>query len=318
MHVDSFSDVQIALWTGPHVFPQCLPIQHFANSVHDMWDDDAPLVLGRLKQHYLVDYAALPSNAHLAESNVKDANLCQVKGRAENLSSTFLTARSGIIENLNDNAIGAFKAHRNIIKWTKSVTGGTYGNRKNRKDGSDYIEKESKTRVDGSLRTQEAIRLAIKKNTQVEAKLTFPTNKAKWEELREFILNKINQFEDQRVLVKTEAYEMHYDDVGAPNVLQRRVERVEMMPLLEGLVTYSMMLKDWDIEEVKKELCFRGLSEEGGWEKRLLHRLKKDEADRGSEDKDNFRPLQPDANFRAAMEGEIEEDDLSEEEEEDW
>jgi hypothetical protein len=61
--------IQIALRTGPHVFPQCLPIQHFANSVHDMWDDDAPLVFGRLKQHYLVDYAALPANTHLAESS---------------------------------------------------------------------------------------------------------------------------------------------------------------------------------------------------------------------------------------------------------
>jgi hypothetical protein len=49
--------VQTALRAGPHVFPQRFPIQHFANSVHDMWDDDAPLVLGRLKQTYLVDYA---------------------------------------------------------------------------------------------------------------------------------------------------------------------------------------------------------------------------------------------------------------------
>jgi hypothetical protein len=56
-----------------------------------MWDNDAPLVLGRLKQNYLVDYAALPSNTHLAESNVKDANWCQIKGRAENLPSTFST-----------------------------------------------------------------------------------------------------------------------------------------------------------------------------------------------------------------------------------
>ena len=282
-----------------------------------MWNNDAPLVLDRLKQHYLVDYAALPSNTHRAESNVKDANFCQVKGRAENLSSTFSTARSGIVETLNENAIAAFKAEGNVIKGTKTVTGGTYGNRKNRKDGSDYMEKESKTRVDGSRRTQEAIRLIVEKNTQMEAKLTLPTNKAKWEELREFISNKINQFEEQRVLVKTEAYEMHYDDVGVPNVLQRRVGRVEMMPLLEGLVTYSMMLKDRDIEEVKRELRFRGLPEEGGWEKQLLHRLKKDEADRGSEDKDNFRPLRPDANFRAAMEGEIDGDNFSDEEEED-
>jgi hypothetical protein len=103
----------------------------------------------------------------------------------------------------------------------------------------------------------------------MEAKLTLPTNKAKWEELREFVSKKINQFEEQGVLVKTEVYEMHCEDVGAPNVLQRRVRRVETMPLSEGLVTYSIMLKDRDIE-VKKELSFCGLSEEGGWEKQLL------------------------------------------------
>jgi hypothetical protein len=57
--------------------------------------------------------------------------------------------------------------------------------------------------------------------------------------------------------------------------------------------------------------------EEGGWEKQLVLRLKKDKADRGLKDKDNFRSMQPDANFRAAMEGEIDEDNLSDEEEED-
>jgi hypothetical protein len=69
---------------------------------------------------------------------------------------------------------------------------------------------------------------------------------------------------------------------------------------------------------VKKELRFRGLSDEGDWEKHLLLRLKKEEADRGSEDKENFRPLKRDADFHAAMEGEIDEDDLSNEAEEDW
>jgi hypothetical protein len=68
---------------------------------------------------------------------------------------------------LNENAIAAFKAHGNIIKGTQPVTGGTYGNRKNRKDGSDYVEKESKTRVNGSRQNQEAIRLIVKKNTQM-------------------------------------------------------------------------------------------------------------------------------------------------------
>jgi hypothetical protein len=94
--------VQTALRAGPHVFPQCFPIQYFANSVHGMWDDDAPLVLSQLKQNYLVDYAALLSNTHLAESNVKDANLCQIKCLAENLSMTFLTTQSGIVGSLNE------------------------------------------------------------------------------------------------------------------------------------------------------------------------------------------------------------------------
>ncbi len=111
---------------------------------------------------------------------------------------------------------------------------------------------------------------------------------------------------------------MHYEESGAPQVLQRRVGRLELMPLVEGLEKSYMLLKDRDIEEVKKELRFRGLSDEGGWEKNLLLRLKKDEAGRGSEDKDNFRPLKRDADFRAAMEGEIDEDDSSDETEEDW
>jgi hypothetical protein len=53
----------------------------------------------------------------------------------------------------------------------------------------------------------------------MEAKLTLSTSKVKWEELRKFILNKTNQFEEQGVLFKTEAYEMHYNNVGAPDLL---------------------------------------------------------------------------------------------------
>jgi hypothetical protein len=122
----------------------------------------------------------------------------------------------------------------------------------------------------------------------MESKFTLPANRAKWDKLKECISKKISQFEEHHVAVKTEAYEMHYEDSGAPNVLQRQVGRVELLPLLEGLVRYSMLLKDRDIEEVKKELRFSGLSDEGGWEKNLLLRLKKDEAGRGSKDKENF------------------------------
>jgi hypothetical protein len=53
-------------------------------------------------------------------------------------------------------------------------------------------------------------------------------------------------------------------------------------------------------------------------EKHLLLLLKKDEANRGSEDNENYRPLKQDADFSATMEGEIDEDDSSNEGEEEW
>jgi hypothetical protein len=79
---------------------------------------------------------------------------------------------------LNESTIAAFKAEGKIIKGTRMVTWGTYGNIKYKKDGSDYIKEESKTRVDGSLRSQEVIRITMEMNAQMESKLTLPANKA--------------------------------------------------------------------------------------------------------------------------------------------
>jgi hypothetical protein len=62
-----------------------------------------------------------------------------------------LTAGSGIVRSLSENAIATFKAQGNIIKGTRRGTGGTYDNRKNVKEGLDNMEKESNMRVDGSL-----------------------------------------------------------------------------------------------------------------------------------------------------------------------
>jgi hypothetical protein len=95
-------------------------------------------------------------------------------------------------------------------------------------------------------------------NAQMKTKITLPANKAKWHKVRECISKKRNQFEEHCVAGKTEAYEMHYEDSGAPNVLHRRVQRVKLLPRLEGLVRYSMLLKDQDIKEVKRYSAFVG------------------------------------------------------------
>jgi hypothetical protein len=53
-----------AILRCPHVFPQRLAIQNFVNSPFDIWDTSAPLVLHRLKDYYLENFGALPSNTH--------------------------------------------------------------------------------------------------------------------------------------------------------------------------------------------------------------------------------------------------------------
>jgi hypothetical protein len=153
----------------------------------------------------------------------------------------------------------------------------------------------------------------MKKHKQIAAKLTIPANKAEWLQLREGVSKKMDQFD------KTEEFVGHFDENRAPNVLQRRVGRIELMPLLEGLCAYTYLDKRRDTEEVKSELRFRGLSDEGQWTLGLLASLKKDEADQGSMDKYSFRPLRPGADFREAVEGEFDEEDLSDnDEQEDW
>jgi hypothetical protein len=63
----------------------------------------------------------------------------------------------------------------------------------------------------------------------------------------------MNQFEEHLVAVKTEVYEMHYIDSGAPKVLQRRVQRVKLLPLFK-----AKLLKDRDMKEVEKNSTFAG------------------------------------------------------------
>jgi hypothetical protein len=104
------------------------------------------------------------------------------------------------------------------------------------------------------LKSTAAINFIIKRNKKVEDKLTTIEGKAKWEQLRADILETQNQFEMKRVAVKTEAWEKNIGKNKDPNILQRGVGIVEIMPLLEGTVTYSLLLQARDTEQIKTEL----------------------------------------------------------------
>jgi hypothetical protein len=291
---------------SPHVHPQCQVIQQLARSIHDIWGDNAPLAPHRLRKHYLDNYAALPSNTHGAESCIKDTNYSQLRGRNENLSSTYSTARSGLTELLNKNYIAAFKDR--FIKGTTTVTEGNYGERYYKRDGSAYIEKETHKWVDGFICTQQVVRMTVKRHTSLAQKLTLEQNTIKWNELRLNISGKENQFEKARVAVKVEEFDENYTNNREPNALQHLVGQVEIMPLLEGKVTYDLLQVSRDKHQRKTELRFWELSDEGGWKNDLLPWLKQDEKNRGSKNTKNFLPLSPDVNFQFIMEGEADDD----------
>ena len=60
-------------------------------------------------QYYCNNYAAVPSCSKLAESALKDANHVQIKGHGEMLSSTISTARSGLVNAINCEAVKSFQ-----------------------------------------------------------------------------------------------------------------------------------------------------------------------------------------------------------------
>ena len=107
---------------------------------YDMWNDTPSFILVSFCNHYLMSYAALPSNYHLAESSVKDANYCSITGIYERTSSMFATTRSGLDESLN---VKANKSRfSRMLKGNLYVSGGVIGGRKIKSDGSDYAEQE--------------------------------------------------------------------------------------------------------------------------------------------------------------------------------
>ena len=70
----------------------------------DMWSQNIPNSIRKFRDWYLEAYSALPSNTHLAESTIKDANFCQISGRSEALASNISTARSGAVHYINSKA----------------------------------------------------------------------------------------------------------------------------------------------------------------------------------------------------------------------
>jgi hypothetical protein len=129
-----------AILRCPHVFPQRLAIQNFVNSRFDVCGKTA-LLLYCIVLKITIWRALVPSLPILMEPSQQSRS--QIKGRGDNLTSTFSNTRTGMVETVNSDAHTYFKK-QTTIPGNKTVTGGKYGGRKRKKDGLDYVEKTHK------------------------------------------------------------------------------------------------------------------------------------------------------------------------------
>ena len=211
-----------------------------------------------------------------------------MKLSSEATASMYVTARSGLVEHLNTNSLKHIE-NKSTLKGNQHVTGGKFGEHTNKSSGEAYEEKMSKHRVTGSVRCSEALKLVRDRDREITKSIArCPAKLASWNRLRSLIRDNDLQFEAKRVAVKMESYEQSQAKEKAPNALQRRTG-IEVTPLIAGRILYSALLKNRDMENLKLELQFRGLSTEGGWKKDLIPSLKKSEGG----DPKSFKPRSP-------------------------
>lgn len=257
----------------------------------DIWCDECSILHKEFRSHFLQSYAALPSSTHIAESNVKDANYCQIKGRADALASAYSTARSDLVEPINRLAKLEFDK-KDKYAGNGSVSGGTKETRMRKAENTNYMEASVDSRVlsvRGRIKTSEAVRYIRSRHRSIQ--LSFdetPAKLAAWKRIHEHVADKENQFAEQRVAVKLEEYEKNKHNNKPKNRLQNRTG-IFQTPLVLGRIRYSKLKKDRDLGDIKKELECRGLDTSGAWKNGLIPRLKTDEGDQKS-----FKPRHPD------------------------
>ena len=233
---------------------------------------------------------------------MKDANFCQITGRDETLSSTFSTARSGLVEEINANAMETFATDKRSLRGNSKVTSGPYGSRKRKSDGAEYDESKGRGQktIKGTLRSKETLKFVCERHEQIAKTLRDVDNKQEmWNSLQKELIQKDNQFMEHRVAVKVEQFDANYHRNKPQNKWQKhRAGEIDVMPILEGKVPYTKLNKSRDTEQIKKELEFRNLSTDGPWRDGLIKRLKEHEGDTK-----NFIPRCPDVEFSFVWEG---------------
>ena len=202
-----------------HVATNIGIIQQLANAADysigskgDIWCDECSILSKQFRYLYQQSYATLPSSTHIAESNVKDANYCQIKGRGEALASAFSTARSDLVEPINRLAKFEFGKKEKYM-GNGRVSGGIKEARTRKIDNTNFEEATADSRIQamrGCIKTREAIKYISSRHHSIQQSLReTPAKLAIWNSIHKNVAEKENQFATHRVAIKVDEYEKH-------------------------------------------------------------------------------------------------------------
>jgi hypothetical protein len=132
----------------------------------NIWDNASNVLLPQFWQHYLLSYAALPSSTHIAESNVKNANFFQMKGRGGALASTYLAARSDLVKPIQCLAKQEFKK-KEKKGGNGRLSAGKDNEQKRKADETDFAADE-RSKIRESIRSCQAVKYLLSRHASLE------------------------------------------------------------------------------------------------------------------------------------------------------
>ena len=205
-----------------------IPIALLANG-HDIWNVSATNSLSEFKKLYLYNYAALPTNSQFTERGVKESGYVSLGRRSEKNRSALAIARARIIPD-------AMAVGKELVKSD---------------DGKNRL-------VQGKARTKVLINEARSHRRIID---TMRQNDDGHYNTHRLIVSNLTCDADQFKRERTDKKVSHYKvkERGNARPIRTETKRYDLTPLLCGKIQYAKLLKDSNVDQVRRECDARKL-----------------------------------------------------------
>ena len=209
-----------------------------------MWENNPNPLLVALRDEYLHQYAALPTNTQFVERGVKESGYVTLGRRCESNRTILAIARG------KDLPEALANGHQEL----------------HNENGE---EEKRRYQLKGKRKTIELMKSINSHNKDMSCMINSCTEKEfsnKRRRVKEALTDPSAQFKKERIIKKVDAIKQSYSNNPAPNRFQRR-EGYTLTPLLEGKIQYGKMKKKDNMDAVRDELKARmvGFRNEIGW-----------------------------------------------------